>query len=153
MNQQQSEQVAQPQDKIAFLRIEPRLIDSVFDRCREFIESSFSANAPSYDIEDVKSSLETGEAQLWIAIGRGKILAGAITMITVEPKAKTLAILNLGGTEIRSWIKELDISLTAFAKENGCHYIEAVTRRGFSHFVPDFIEDGIVYIKRVGTIQ
>lgn len=154
MEQAQSLNGTSPQlDKIAFLRIEANLVNSVWDRCKDFIAGSFSANAPSYDENDVKNNLLSGECQLWIALGRGKILAAVVTMLTVEPKAKTLAILNLGGEEIRLWIKELDRVLTLFAEENGCHYIEAITRRGFHRFVPEFIEDGIVHVKRVGKLQ
>lgn len=136
-------------DQIAFLRVDPAIIDKVWDRCVPFIESSFSKNAPAYEVSDVKKNLLTNECQLWIAMGRGKIMAAVVTMLTVEPKAKTCVIVHLGGENIRLWINELDAVLTAFARENGCQYVEAVTRKGFDYFVPDFVQDGIVYIKRI----
>lgn len=140
-------------DTIAFVRIEPHMIDTVWERCKDYLAQSISKNAPAFDVQDIYSNLLTNECQLWVAVGGGRIMAAATTIITAEPKAKTLAILNLGGEELRSWVKPMDEAFTAFAIENGCQYIEAVTRKGFHRFVPEFIEDGIVFIKRVGTIQ
>lgn len=138
---------------VAFLRIEPHMVHTVWERCKGFLAESISKNAPAFDVEDIYTNLLSNECQLWVAIGNGRMMAAATTIITVEPKAKTLAILNLGGEELRSWVKPMDEAFTAFAIENGCQYIEAVTRKGFHRFVPEFIEDGIVFIKRVGTIQ
>jgi hypothetical protein len=140
-------------DTVAFLRIDAHLIDSVWSKCKDFLPDSFSPNAPSYDLNDVYDSLVSGETQLWVAVGHGKILAAAVTMITAEPKARTLAVLNVGGKELKSWVNQMDAAFTNFAAQHGCDYIEAVTRKGFHRFLPDFIEDGIVYIKRVGTVQ
>jgi hypothetical protein len=134
---------------VEFHAILPDAIDGAWDACIPHLEKSFSRRVTAYSVEDLKNYCEAGLCQLWVAFEDGQVLGVAITLLTVEPMAKTCTIMNMGGTDFRRWVGPLNARLTAFARDNGCQKIEAVTRRGFSRFDPEFVEDGVVYIKEV----
>lgn len=137
-------------DQIAFLRIEPEMVESIWPRCISYLQNSFSPLVSDYDIADLYKECRAGQCQLWVAVGLGRIMAAVITMISVQPKSRSCTIVHLAGEDMRLWIKELDKEITKFARSHDCRYIEAVTRRGFSRFVPDFVEDGIIHVKVIG---
>jgi hypothetical protein len=138
---------APAENSVAFIRIEPAMLDNVWPRCVPLLEKSFSPLVVDYDLKLIYEECLGGECQLWIALGHGRILAAVITMICQQPKSKSCSILHLGGEDIRLWIDTLDKTITEFALSHGCRYIEAITRKGFNRFVPDFVEDGVVHVK------
>ena len=129
--------------------VAPEAVEAVWPHAAPHLSGSFTRRVQAYDLDHLKEYCLSGACQLWVAFDGGRILGAAATLLTEEPLAKTCSIINLGGERLKEWIALLDDKLTEFARENGCQVVEAVTRKGFSRFVPGFEEDGIVYIKAI----
>lgn len=122
--------------------IQPHEIDLHWEECKKLLKPAFRWRVQLHNVDDYYEPLKNGQLQLWRLPG-----AAMVTSIDKGSNAKVCTILSLSGKNIKSWIADLNETLTKFAKSEGCNAIEAITRKGFSRFVPEFVPDGIVYIK------
>lgn len=79
---------------------------------------------------DAKRAIRKHEMQLWIAIDKG-VQAAAMTEITQPYTVKCCRVLFLGGRDMARWFDELMGAIEHWARENGCHSMEAVGRPGW----------------------
>ena len=132
-----------------FALASPEQIDVYWERCLPLLKKAFRNRIHADKPEDYYEPLKSNELQLWVAVS-DDVIGAVITCIEQGSNAKILYILSLGGEDLREWVSLMDKNLTIFAEYNKCAAIEAVTRQGFSRFVPDFVEDGRVYVKIIG---
>ena len=96
--------------------------------------------------------IASGQQQLWLAFDEDKNIDGVGTTEIIEyPNKKMLAIQFLGGDKFNDWVWEMLERFNSFAKETGCHGIEATARKGFWKWLgqDDFKQSYVVYEKRI----
>lgn len=134
-----------------FMMLRPQEVNSLWPVCRDILQASFQQRVHVHSVDDYYPFLLSGHYQLWIAIDREEIIGAVVSSLEEGSNAKICNIMSLAGKDLTKWIGELDSKITEFAKLNGCYAVEAVTRKGFSRYVPDFVEDGMVYVKLTGV--
>lgn len=137
--------------EVIFGVIAPARIPALWAECREMLQSAFRYRVQEHTVDDYYDPLLRGELQLWCAFQNGDLIGALVTSIDHGSAAKVLNVLSLAGREFSKWVSMVDRSLTQFAADTQCIAWQAVTRRGFSRFIPDLVEDGVVYIKMVGN--
>lgn len=116
----------------------------VWKKAKPALDSAITGRGEVHSIEFFYQPLLQGQFQLWVANeDKGYVL----TSIEQGAKKSRLDINLLGGEDLPSWVDQMNEKLTDFAKEHGCVAIQAITRPGFSKFVPDFVQDSHVYVK------
>jgi len=96
--------------------------------------------------------IANGQQQLWLAFDEEKNIDGVgTTEIINYPNKSMLAIQFLGGGRFNDWVWEMLERFNEFAKESGCHGIEATARQGFWKWLSqdDFKQSYAVYEKRI----
>lgn len=122
-------------------------IDLHWKKCREILEKAFRGKVHADCADDYYPNLLTGHLQLWIARNENEIIGSAITIMEHGSRAKICTILSCAGDDLANWIDLLDVEITGFAKQNNCDAIEYIGRKGFTKFIPKYVEDGRIYVK------
>lgn len=137
--------------EVVFGSIAPARIPALWSACREILLPAFRYRVQEHTVDDYYEPLLKGELQLWGAFQNSTIIGAAVTSIDQGSAAKVCSILSLAGSDLPAWIDQVNALITQFAADHQCTAVQAVTRRGFSRFVPDFVEDGVVYVKIIGS--
>lgn len=132
---------------MSFYLIENDKIDLFWPEASAILERSFNGIMHTHKIEDYYDLLKENQMQLWAAQINEEMVGCVVTTIHEGTVANALQIFSLAGEKLKYWVEDMDVELSLFAQKNGCQLIEAITRQGFSRFVPDFVEDGRRYIK------
>lgn len=132
---------------MAFYVVNIQDIDLFWPQCKEILKSAFRGLVHRHSVDDYYEPLKEGAMQLWVAGNDNKIDGAVVTSLEQGSQAKACQIFSLAGESLKDWVSDMDRTLTEFAKANDCQVIEAITRQGFSRFVPDFVEDGRLYVK------
>jgi hypothetical protein len=80
--------------------------------------------------EDLRSSCERRDAQLWLVSNKERAVGAAVTEIVYYPQRKHCVVLTIGGSGFPEWMEQLDQLLCAWAASQGCEVMEAHVRRG-----------------------
>jgi len=129
-----------------FVIINKESINEYWPRCRDILEKAFRGKVHADCVDDYYDLLKIGHLQLWIAQA-DDIVGAAVTVIEQGSKAKICTILSCAGDNLEKWIALLDSNISEFARENDCDAIEYIGRKGFTRFVPEYVEDGRIYVK------
>lgn len=111
------------------------------------LAKAFGGIAHFFDLVDCRDSVFKGDMQLWIAHDDENVFGGVTTSVEEGTQGRFLRVYVLGGRDLPSWVALMDIALSKFGEANECRAIEAITRPGFNHFIPDFVEDGRRFVK------
>ncbi len=133
-----------------FRPVYPREIENYWPIFQELLRPSFRYRVHTDRVEDYFDPLVEGDYQLWAVVDGEDIISAVVTCLEEGTNAKICSVLCLGGQRLKEWAHLMDETLTAFANENKCYAVEATTRKGFSRFIPNFVEDGVVYVKILG---
>ena len=94
-------------------------------RLKHHIEAALATSPGFETIEDVEAFVASGRYQVFF--GRESI---AITEIASYPRRKVLNILH-GGGDLNELLNELEPSMCAFARSQGCSAITGQGRKGW----------------------
>lgn len=94
-------------------------------RLKHHIEAALATSPGFETIEDVEAFVACGKYQVFF--GRESI---AITEIASYPRRKVLNILH-GGGDLNELLNELEPSMCAFARSQGCDAIMGTGRKGW----------------------
>lgn len=122
-------------------------VDNYWAKARELLAPAFNYRVNIFTVDDCYEPLKRDEMQLWLATRDTEIIGAAITTITRGSLGSLCEIISLGGSHLKDWIALVDQQISHFATLQNCIAVEAITRRGFTHYVPDFIEDGRIHVK------
>ena len=128
----------------------PEVAKHYWPTCRPIIEKAFRDIVQINSVDDYVEGLADGTFQLSVITDDANVLGAVITSIDEGTNAKVLNVLSLAGEKLPLWIHLVDRHLIKFGKSNQCDAIEYVGRRGFTHFVPEYKEDGVVYVRMLG---
>lgn len=118
--------------------------------CRQILIPSFRDLVNTHSVDDYLAGLQRQIVQLWVAEDAGLPIGAAVTQVDEGSAMRVCTVLSISGVRFSEWAAQFDKEITSFAKQNGCHAIEAVTRRGFARVLPDLQEDGVIYVKLLG---
>lgn len=133
-----------------FGRINPQYLEDYWPRCREMLANAFRQKVHIHNVDDYYDLIKEGSLQLWAAIENENLIGAIVTSLDEGSEAKICSIMSLGGDRLEDWIYDADKALDKFAEDNQCFALEYVGRRGFSILVPEYQEDGVVYVKIIG---
>lgn len=90
------------------------------------------AKATPYSFDGISTDLlkkwiEARDAQLWVTDG-----AAIVTKIVIYPHLKALQIVALGGSGMRKWLPDVELTLEAYGRFHGCSRLEVIGRKGWS---------------------
>lgn len=94
-------------------------------RCRPWIEAALVTSPGLETIEDVERLVADGSYQVWF--GRN---CAAITEIASYPSRKVMTVIH-GGGDLTELLDELEPSMCAFARMQGCDAIMGTGRKGW----------------------
>lgn len=126
-------------------------VDFFWPEVKEILKPSFRYIRNSHQVDDYLAPLKAGNLQMWLAKDGDKVVGACVTAIDHEYTGKVLFIYSVAGERLKDWVHLMDAALDQFGLANGCHCIEAVTRKGFSKLVPAYKEDGVIYVKMLGA--
>lgn len=121
-----------------------------WDACKAWLLAALAAEpVPSYSLDQVRLSLDRGNAQLWPT----RKAAVVTEVITYPTGAKSLSYWLAGGS--LEDVLRTHAAVEAFARQQGCHYIEIKGRRGWRNAVKRFGFEpvGTFYVKRLDNGQ
>ncbi len=81
-----------------------------------------------YSTEDIRRGLNERTYQLWMANVLDSI---CVTTIVDYPRKRVCNVLLAAGNHLHRWVDEMDATISAWAKENGCRSIETYGRPGW----------------------
>ena len=81
---------------------------------------------------DIPACLDSGEMQLFLALGASGPIAAALTSVVTYPSSRRLAILFCGGRQMRRWLTPGLAAIEEWAREQGCDGIEIFGRKGWA---------------------
>ncbi|ODU22780.1 MAG: hypothetical protein ABS87_01020 [Sphingomonas sp. SCN 67-18] len=83
------------------------------------------------DWPQVAPALVRNDMQLWAVLERGSLLAAAVTRVVVWGSREAAEIYLVGGENQRRWIRQLNDTIAASAKDIGCVVMRAYGRLGW----------------------
>jgi hypothetical protein len=84
---------------------------------------------------DVRATIESGHAELWVVLEEGRPLAAVTTQITLEPE-KRCRLWLVGGCRMTEWAADFMAVVEPWARAWGCKAIwGAQSRRGWARIV------------------
>ena len=84
-----------------------------------------------YNIDDCHEMVESGVAQVWVAMEDAHIIGAMITQIVDYPQKSMLVILCLAGKRFDLWDNIVDEFLIPYARKSHCAGIEFLGRKGW----------------------
>lgn len=98
---------------------------------RPFIEKALETGYGEYEIEDIHTLLEDGNAGLIAVIINDKIVAGIVTTIIDKPAIRELIIVTAGGSHLDEWLDKIMNIFDILAKESQVNIISVHGRAGW----------------------
>jgi hypothetical protein len=101
--------------------------------------------------EDILALLFDAKARLWVSWNPDEraIEAAVITETVDYPRARALRIWLVAGRNMRAWVREAEAMIEAFARAQGCAFIEGAMRRGWLRVGHGYKETGLTFEKRL----
>lgn len=96
-----------------------------------YIKRALDHTSGEFTADDFKQSCINRNVQLWLVSQDKRVVGAVTTEIIVYPHRKHCRIITLAGSNFSEWVDLCNSTLDAWAKGNGCHAMEAYTRRGF----------------------
>jgi hypothetical protein len=96
------------------------------------LQSAIQRSGQRYRPDDVAELLESGEAQLFLALDGTGPIAAAVTQIMLYPASRRLVILFCGGKGMRAWLTAGIAAIEEWARSCGCDGVEIFGRKGWA---------------------
>ena len=103
-----------------------------FDHALPMLAPAIERAEGRLEPEDVRERLADGRMHLFLFWQREprEMLGALVTEFVLHPRGKALVLCLLGGTELIRWLDRL-LEVEAFAREEGCRWIELSGRFGW----------------------
>ena len=101
------------------------------------LEKSVATAKGKFKIKDILPRLTDGSMVLWVVIDpeTTKVIAAITTRVIEYPQAKSLAMDWIGGTRMKDWLPMAQESISRYAKEHKCKYLEGYGRKGWDRWL------------------
>lgn len=116
------------------IRVSPAVLDVVWPTVARDIESAM-AYCKDDTLLSVRTELEQGAAQLWLARVNGVQVGCVVTEMQETAARKILEIRYLAGSRLKEWI-QCQRHLEIWATAHGCSALRIRGRRGWVRILP-----------------
>lgn len=111
--------------------IPSEMVEGMWRYAEPYIKRALDHTSGELFPEDLKSACQNRTVQLWLIVQENRVVAAITTEIVQYPRRKHCRIITLSGSDAAAWTKPLDEVLMKWAKEQGCHALEAYVRKGY----------------------
>lgn len=111
--------------------IPANMIDHFWPFAEPYIKRALDHACGEFLPLDLKNFCRDRVVQLWLVQEGEKVIGAVTTEIVNYPRKRHCRVITLAGSRAKEWLSELDIILCGWAKQQGCHAIEAYVRKGF----------------------
>lgn len=120
----------------------------IWPKVEPFLVSAMMKWLPLYRSSDLLDNVQEDKMQLWIITDNKeeKLYGAGLTQIHAYPLAKLLNVFLLGGKDMKKWKNDFPAAVELFAKSQGCEYLQAIGRRGWT-YIPNGFESAVVMNK------
>jgi hypothetical protein len=127
------------------------LVESMWPVIGPMLEKAVKHSSGCYELEDVLAEIKTGQQQLWVAWDDDakRVDAAMTTMFDQYPRKKTLKVVFVGGTRMKTWLKEFIELVEQHAKNNGAVMLEGFFRGGWAKVWPGARISGVGLVKEL----
>ncbi len=124
-------------------------IDIYIPILKVLLDASIKKSNALLTVDSIIKAIKDRDMQLWIVKEDEKISAVCVTEILITPLCRILGIVALAGGNHKQWKDLLEQTLTDYAKEKACKYIEIQGRRGWNRILNNFKQISVVLRKEV----
>lgn len=115
------------------------VLDVVWADVAPMIDRATSRSGGRYDVDSVRTGIESGVLALWIAMDDAKPIAALTTRVEEFPTGKrVLAIDWIGGDRMKDWLPEAHDVLSDYARAYGCDHLQGYGRKGWLRALAKF---------------
>ena len=142
-------------DGIQLIRVSPQHAEGVWRDLRLHLQPAVDCSSGRWRTDYVLAAIVSDRQQLWAVTSDGNVVGALTTEIVNYPERRALAIHFLGGSSFADWYEEALYGIEAFAKENGCDFVECLARHGFWKYfqTSGFNRPSVFYEKRIQQFQ
>jgi hypothetical protein len=121
---------------VDLLCVDPPLVAGIWPHTREMVKRGMSRAADG-DFERTERELFAGLRQLWLVWNGTAIEAVVVTQLTTISGKKFCVIVACNGHGMKRWL-HLISGLEQFAKDEGCHAMRIIGRRGWERALENY---------------
>jgi hypothetical protein len=116
--------------------VDPKRIGEVWPHVEHFIRFAMQKGRLS-EFDDVKRSVFSGSALLWVITEDAVILGAGVTELSTVHGEKFCTIVACGGRDKDRWLATKE-RIERYARDEGCHTMRIYGRRGWAREFPDY---------------
>ena len=133
---------------LMFSPVPTEYLDAVWSKVADLMRRSVKTAEGKYEVEDLYPSIMNNEIVLWIIADHDKddeIIAAITTRLIEYPQGNSMAMDWIGGKRMKDWLPMAQESISRYAKEHKCKYLEGYGRKGWDRWLrkygwkPDYI--------------
>lgn len=110
--------------------IPAQFVSRMWRYAEPFVKRALDHATGEIATEDLRSSCERRDAQLWLVSSEDRVIGAAITEIVNYPRRRHCVVLTIAGSKFPEWMEQMDNILCTWAVSQGCEVMEAHVRKG-----------------------
>ena len=111
------------------------------------LEKSVFTAKGKYEVNDVLDCILKDELVLWVVLDTtdDEVVAAITTRLIEYPQGNAMAMDWIGGTRMKEWLSMAQESISRYARDHKCKYLEGYGRKGWNRWLrkygwkPDYI--------------
>jgi hypothetical protein len=120
--------------------VRPEDVKQIWPQVEEYLQKALLTSSNKMGLEDVYAKTQDGTYGLWVILDEqtADVLACYTTRIIQYPNRRALAVDWLGGKRMKEWIGLMHETVSSFAKDHGCFYIEGYGRQAWGRVLEKY---------------
>lgn len=111
--------------------IPANLVDRFWTHAEAYIKRALDHTSGEWLPSDIKLGCEHEQIQLWLVTEGSHVVGAITTQIVIYPQKRHCRVITLAGSKAAEWTQLVVTILDDWAKEHGCHAMEAFVRKGY----------------------
>jgi hypothetical protein len=122
--------------------VDPKKISEVWPHVLHFVKAAMKRGDMG-TFADLQRDVLSGGALLWLVWRKPVLESAVVTQIILTERSKVCMIQACGGSMV---LRRLDLlaKIEDYAKQQGCHCVRILGRRGWARVLPNYHETKIV---------
>tara|TARA_Y100000004_G_scaffold146610_1_gene167537 strand:+ start:689 stop:1129 length:441 start_codon:yes stop_codon:yes gene_type:complete len=135
------------QTGLIFSPIPKDYASAIWPNVARVLEKSVFTAKGKYEVDDVLDCILKDELVLWVVIDTAddEVVAAITTRLIEYPQGNAMAMDWIGGTRMKEWLSMAQESISRYARDHKCKYLEGYGRKGWDRWLrkygwkPDYI--------------
>ena len=133
---------------LGFMPVPKEYVGAVWPYAARVLKRSVQTAEGKFEVDDVFSHIMTDQYVLWIIVDhddKDEIVAAITTRLIPYPQGMSMAMDWIGGTRMKEWLPLAQETLSRYARDHGCKYLEGYGRKAWGRWLekygwkPDYI--------------